>query len=70
MLIKLIIAIMFVAIVFNLARALYLLLKASNQGTSRMVKALTWRISLSLGLFILIIIAYLCGLITPNQIKI
>jgi hypothetical protein len=42
-------------------------LSARTPGDSRkMVKALTWRISLSVGLFVLLIVAYYEGWITPT----
>ena len=55
-----------VLIVGSLGKALYHL-SASTPGDSRkMVKALTWRIGLSVGLFLLLIVAYYNGWITPQ----
>ena len=63
---KYLIIVMLVLIVGSLGKALYHL-SASNPGDSRkMVKALTWRIGLSVGLFVLLIVAYYKGWITPQ----
>lgn len=41
------------------------MIRGKNNSTS-MAKALTWRIGLSLFLFIMLFVGYLLGLITPN----
>jgi len=64
---KILIIIVFLTIIFSLASALYQLIK--NKGSSvKMVKALTYRISISLALFILLSIAFMSGLIQPTGI--
>lgn len=55
-------------IFFSLGSALYFLVKDPAQST-RVVKALTWRISLSLVLFALLMIAFKLGWITPHTIS-
>jgi len=58
---------MLLVILFSLGSGLYFLVK--DQGRSnRTVKALTWRIALSLGLFTLLIIGFATGIITPHQL--
>jgi len=60
----LIIAIL-VLIVASLGKALYHLSSSRPEDSRKMVRALTWRIGLSLGLFVLLILAYYLGWITP-----
>ncbi len=69
--IKILIIIAFLIIIYCLATALYYLVKQKDRDieTSRkMAKALTWRIGLSVGLFLLIALAYFLGLIKPQGI--
>jgi hypothetical protein len=40
----------------------------SGRGDDRMVKALTWRIGLSIGLLVLLLLAHAFGLISPNVV--
>ncbi|NWG87603.1 MAG: twin transmembrane helix small protein [Hydrogenophilaceae bacterium] len=54
-------------IVLSLASALIYLVKDKG-GSDRTVKALTWRIALSLGLFLLLMIASYTGLIAPGRL--
>lgn len=54
-------------ILFSLGSALYFLVQDKDQST-RMVKALTWRISLSLVLFILLMIAFSANWLSPHSI--
>jgi|HigsolmetaAR202D_1030399.scaffolds.fasta_scaffold04376_4 Protein of unknown function (DUF2909). len=53
------------AIVFSLGSALFHLVR-SRGDSQKMVRALTFRIGLSLALFILLMIAWLAGLLTPH----
>ncbi|MFM9914116.1 MAG: twin transmembrane helix small protein [Methylophilaceae bacterium] len=65
MLIKLLIVIMLLLIGYNLFSALYYLMKGDS--STKTVKALTWRISLSLGLFLLLMLGFYLGVIgQPN----
>ena len=54
------------AIVWSLGTALYHLSKGKNEGSDKMLRALTWRISLSLALFILLLVAGRAGWIAPH----
>lgn len=65
--IKGIIILFLILIFYSLGSALYFLMR--DQGSSmRSVKALTWRITLSCILFILLIIAFALGWIAPHPI--
>jgi len=69
--IKVLIIIAFLFIVYNLAMALFYLVKRKEndiEASKKTAKALTWRIGLSLSLFLLIILAYALGLIEPKGI--
>jgi hypothetical protein len=64
--VKLIAILMLVTIVVSLGVALYQL--ASGSGDSkRMLRALTWRIALSVLLFVLLLLAYSAGFIRPHE---
>jgi hypothetical protein len=65
--IKGIIIALLVFIIFSLGSALYFLMRDPSNST-RVVKALTWRISLSLVVFALLMVAYMFGWITPHSI--
>lgn len=65
-LIKILIITLLGFIFFSLGSALYYLVRDKPEST-RVVKALTWRISLSLVLFILLMIAFAMGWITPHS---
>lgn len=62
MLLKLFIVAALLLIIGSLFSALFYLMKDKGQG-KRTVKALTLRISLSLGLFLLLMIGYYAGII-------
>lgn len=67
MLIKVIIIIFFVFIFFSLGSALYYLVSSKGDST-KIVKALTWRIGLSLVMFALLMLSFAMGWITPHSI--
>jgi hypothetical protein len=67
MFIKALIILFLLAIFFSLGSALYFLVHDKSTST-RTVKALTWRIVLSIVLFILLMIAFALGWITPHQV--
>lgn len=67
MLAKLIIIAVFLLIVFNLGSAMVYMIKDKSQ-SDRTMRALTWRIGLSVLAFILLFIAYATGLIQPHGI--
>lgn len=60
--IKLLVVVMLLLIVGSLFSALFYLIKDKGQG-QRTIRALTWRISLSIALFILLLISFKLGLI-------
>ncbi len=64
---KIIIIIAFIAILFSLGSALFHLVKHKEQ-SKKTVNALTFRIGLSILLFIFLFIAIATGLITPHGI--
>jgi len=69
MLVKMIIVIFLLIIMYSLGSALYYLTHERNEAdANRVVKALTWRIGLSLVLFILLFVAYALGWIKPHGI--
>lgn len=64
-LVKVLVVLALVAIIFSLGSAVIYMMR--DRGDSkRMVKALTWRIGLSVALFILLIIAWAMGFIQPH----
>jgi hypothetical protein len=65
--IKVIIFLLIGFILFSLGSALYFLVH-DRDNSDRIVKALTWRIGLSLLLFVLLIFSYAMGWITPHGI--
>jgi xanthine/uracil permease len=69
MIIKTLVIIAFLLIILSLGSALYHLVKRGDAAHSeKTVKALTFRIGLSVLLFILIFIAYATGFIKPEGI--
>ncbi|HTT04525.1 MAG TPA: twin transmembrane helix small protein [Steroidobacteraceae bacterium] len=64
-LIHLLVIIVMICIVASLGTALFHLAKGDS--SAKMGRALTIRITLSLVLFLLLIVAWWAGLITPNQ---
>lgn len=54
-----------VAIVASLGSALFQLARGKGD-SQKMLRALTWRISLSVGLFIVLLVAWRMGLIRPH----
>ncbi len=67
MLAKTIILVIFLFILINLGKALFSLVRQRGQ-TTQMVKSLTWRIGLSIGLFILLMLGFAFGIIQPHGI--
>lgn len=66
-LVKFVVLLMLVAIVVNLGSALYQL--ARDTGDSKqMLRALTWRIGLSVLLFVLLLLGSWAGWITPDGV--
>ncbi len=67
-LIRLFIILVLFAIVVSLGSALYHLARGQGGDSSKMVRALTVRISLSVILFILLMAAWYVGLISPHGV--
>jgi succinate dehydrogenase/fumarate reductase cytochrome b subunit len=64
---KLIIILFLIVIVYNLGAGLYYMMTDKGK-TDRTVKALTWRIGLSVFLILLIIVGIFTGVIQPHGI--
>jgi len=67
MLVKIIVVLMMLAIFGSLISALVFLLRGGKRQDVRVVKALSWRIGLSLALFIMLMAGYYFGFV-PSQI--
>ena len=65
MLVKLIVLAMLAAILIALGSAVFAMLGA-NRGDQRMARALTWRVGLSVTLFLLLLASFATGLIKPH----
>ena len=68
MLFKTIIVILLLVVLFSLFQALFFLIKDESK-SDRMLKALTWRIGLSVFIFILLLIGQATGLIQPHGLS-
>lgn len=69
MLIKILAIVAFVAIIVSLGSALFHLVKRKDEAESaKTAQALTYRIGLSLVLFILLFVAYATGILQPQGI--
>lgn len=69
MIVKIVIILFLLVIMYSLGSALYYLAHERNEADAdRVVKALTWRIGLSLLLFILLFAAYGMGWIKPHGV--
>lgn len=67
MIIKIIIVFLMIIIAGSLASGLIFLIRDTDN-SKRMIKALTIRITISIGLFIFLLIAFKLGLIRPHGI--
>jgi Protein of unknown function (DUF2909) len=65
---KALILVMLVLILISLGKALFHLSSARQEDGKKMVKALAWRIGLSVALFLLLIVAYYNGWIEPQHV--
>jgi hypothetical protein len=65
MVIKFVVVALLLVIIFSLGSAMVYMVKDRGRST-RALKALTFRIGLSLALFALLIIGYYVGIITPD----
>lgn len=64
---RLLALIILLAIIISLGSALRYLVSDDGK-TDRVVRALTWRIGMSVGLFVLLMVAWYFGLIQPHGI--
>ncbi|MES1932186.1 hypothetical protein T35B1_06230 [Salinisphaera shabanensis T35B1] len=64
---KIFIVVFLLAIIAALGSGLVFLVRDSGD-TRRTVKALTWRISLSLLLIVLLVVGYLTGIVQPHNL--
>jgi len=62
---KTIIVALLLVVVFSLGQALFFLIRDESK-SDRMLRSLTWRIGLSVFIFILLLIGQATGLITPH----
>ncbi|MEM7277324.1 MAG: twin transmembrane helix small protein [Pseudomonadota bacterium] len=65
---KFIVILMLLAIIYSLGSGLYYLNK-DNRSSPQLAKALTWRIALSVALFLFLIVGAWQGWISPNQVQ-
>jgi hypothetical protein len=68
MLFKAVIIILLLVVIFSLGQALLFLIKDEGK-SDRMLKSLTWRIGLSVFIFILLLIGQAVGLIHPHGLS-
>jgi putative copper export protein len=68
MLVKAIVILFLLIILYSLGSAMFYLVRDKKSDDTRVVKALTWRIGLSMLLFILLFVAFGLGWITPHSI--
>lgn len=64
---KLLVLLILVGILVSLGSALFHLARRERD-SKKMVRALTWRISLSVGLFALLLLAWALGLVEPHGV--
>jgi hypothetical protein len=62
---KLVVIVLLLTVVFSLGQALFFLIRDESK-SDRMMKSLTWRIGLSVFIFILLLIGQAMGLIQPH----
>jgi Protein of unknown function (DUF2909) len=65
---KYLVVAMLVLILISLGKALFHLTSSKPDDGTKMVKALAWRIGLSVALFLLLIVAYTQGWIDPQRL--
>ena len=66
---KLVIVAVFIAVLWNLGAALYYMMKDKGT-TDRTVRSLTWRIGLSIGLILVVVIGIATGWIEPHGVTV
>ena len=68
MVFKILVVIMLALILISLGKALFHLTRTTPDDGTKMVKALAWRIGLSVALFLLLLLAYYIGWIDPQRV--
>lgn len=63
---RLLVVIIFLGILFALGSAFFSMIRGEGGTSKKTVKALTWRISLSIGLLLFLYVAYQLGWIEPH----
>jgi hypothetical protein len=66
---KYLVILILVLILISLGKALFHLSSSKPGDSTKMVKALSWRIGLSVLLFVLLLVAYMRGWIVPQQVR-
>jgi hypothetical protein len=66
---KYLVVVMLVLIVISLGKALFHLSSSTPGNSAKMVKALAWRIGLSVLLFVLLLVGYSQGWIEPQHLQ-
>ena len=64
---KILIVVAFAAVLYNLGAALFYMMTDKGQ-TANMARALTWRIGLSFGLILLVMVGIITGVIEPHGV--
>ncbi len=65
---KYLVVAMLVLVLISLAKALFHLSSTKPEDGAKMVKALAWRIGLSVALFVLLLVGYFSGWIEPQHV--
>ncbi|MDP9064936.1 MAG: DUF2909 domain-containing protein [Pseudomonadota bacterium] len=65
---KYLVIVILVLILISLGKALFHLSSARAGQSGKMVKALSWRVALSVGLFVLLLVAHTRGWIQPQHV--
>jgi hypothetical protein len=66
---KYLVVVMLVLILISLGKALFHLTSSEPGNSAKMVKALAWRIGLSVLLFVLLLVGYAQGWIEPQHLQ-
>lgn len=68
MIFKIIIVAMLFVVIASLASAMFHLVKGEGKSSDKVLKSLTWRIGLSVFIFILLLLGQYLGLISPHSL--
>jgi hypothetical protein len=64
---KIFVVVLLLFVIFSLGSAMFYLIREKGK-SDKMLKALTWRIGLSVFIFILLLLGQYLGLITPHSL--